>query len=119
LPETLRQFNEASSYQGDDIYCDVIIPRTVYIKVLHETDMILAFEHTRPRWYVHYVVTPKRHVASLLELADQPEQLQKELLATVNMVAKKVRDEHGHCRVLTNLGDYQDSKHLHIHIYSE
>ena len=24
--------------------------------------------------------------------------------------------EHGGCRVLTNLGGYQDSKHLHIHV---
>jgi histidine triad (HIT) family protein len=26
--------------------------------------------------------------------------------------------EQGACRVLTNLGDYQDSKHLHWHIIS-
>lgn len=24
--------------------------------------------------------------------------------------------EHGACRVLTNLGRYQDSKHLHFHV---
>jgi len=29
-----------------------------------------------------------------------------------------VLDEHGACRVLTNLGKYQDSKHLHWHVSS-
>jgi histidine triad (HIT) family protein len=24
--------------------------------------------------------------------------------------------EHGACRVITNLGEYQDSKHLHWHV---
>ena len=31
-------------------------------------------------------------------------------------VAKEVLAEHGACRVLTNLGEYQDSKHLHWHV---
>jgi histidine triad (HIT) family protein len=26
--------------------------------------------------------------------------------------------EHGACRVLTNLGRYQESKHLHFHVNS-
>ncbi len=29
-----------------------------------------------------------------------------------------VTKENGSCRVLTNLGDYQNSKHLHWHISS-
>jgi histidine triad (HIT) family protein len=45
-------------------------------------------------------------------------ELAKELLSVVKEVAAKVKNEYGACRVLTNLGDYQDSKHLHIHITS-
>ena len=32
--------------------------------------------------------------------------------------AAAVTAEHGACRVLTNLGRYQDSKHLHFHVNS-
>ena len=32
--------------------------------------------------------------------------------------AANIEDEHGACRVLTNLGRYQDSKHLHFHVSS-
>jgi histidine triad (HIT) family protein len=34
----------------------------------------------------------------------------------VRRVATTVLEEHGACRVLTNLGAYQDSKHLHWHV---
>ena len=33
-------------------------------------------------------------------------------------IAGKVESEYGAARVLTNLGEYQDSKHLHFHISS-
>ena len=36
----------------------------------------------------------------------------------VREVAARVLEEHGAARVLTNLGRYQDSKHLHFHVNS-
>jgi histidine triad (HIT) family protein len=41
-----------------------------------------------------------------------------ELLDVVKQVAAQVVEEKGAARVLTNLGEYQDSKHLHFHVYS-
>jgi histidine triad (HIT) family protein len=81
-----------------------------------ETADVLAFEHTRPYYPVHVVVVPKRHVASLLALAPADDALLLELLAVVRQVAARVVAEHGACRVITNLGTYQDSKHLHWHV---
>lgn len=40
------------------------------------------------------------------------------LLTVVQSVASAVEREHGAAAVLTNLGAYQDSKHLHIHVHS-
>lgn len=40
------------------------------------------------------------------------------LFKVVQQVARRVEDTEGAAAVLTNLGDYQDSKHLHIHIHS-
>jgi len=105
-------------YQGTDIYCDPIIPKKVDLKIVRETDNILAYHHTKPHWPVHIVVTPKKHVASLLEMADEPASLAEELFQVLSAVAKQVRDEEGACRIITNLGDYQDSKHLHLHVIS-
>jgi histidine triad (HIT) family protein len=39
-----------------------------------------------------------------------------ELLAVIKQVSSQMMTEYGVCRVITNLGKYQDSKHLHWHV---
>jgi histidine triad (HIT) family protein len=107
-----------TEYNGTDIYCDLIIPRDMDVKVVKETAHVLAFYHSKPHWPVHIVVVPKQHIASLLELSNEHNHLARELLDVLQEVSAKVNDAEGSCRVLTNLGDYQDSKHLHFHVNS-
>ena len=102
----------------DDFYCDEVLSRNTSVRVVHETDDVLAFHHTRPHWPVHIVVIPKRHVPSLTDMDAVGEALLPALLAVVRRVAAQVEAEHGAARVLTNLGAYQDSKHLHWHVCS-
>jgi histidine triad (HIT) family protein len=100
----------------EDFYCDEVLSGRTNVKVVRETDNVLAYHHTRPFWPVHIVVIPKRHVSSLLTLEDDDTPLLLELIGVVREVASEVLSEHGGCRVLTNLGNYQDSKHLHWHV---
>ena len=100
----------------DDFYCDEVLSGKTSVKVVAETDRVLAYHHTKPFWPVHIVVIPKQHVPSLIELGDADASILTELLDVVREVAANVMDENGSCRVLTNLGDYQDSKHLHFHV---
>lgn len=104
------------TYTGDDFYCDEALSGRTPVEVVAETSEVLAFHHTRPYWPVHVVVVPKRHVSSLLDPA-APEVLPA-LFEVIRAVAARVTEEHGACRVLTNLGEYQDSKHLHFHVSS-
>jgi len=106
------------SYRGDDFYCDEALSGRTPVRVVEETELVLAFHHTRPFWPVHIVVVPKRHVPSLVDLGDGSESLLHEVLTVVRRIAAQVTREHGACRVLTNLGRYQDSKHLHFHVNS-
>jgi len=100
----------------DDFYCDEVLSGKTEVKVVRETDNVLAYHHTRPFWPVHVVVIPKRHVSSLLTLEASDTPLLLELIEVVREVAQQVVTDHGACRVLTNLGNYQDSKHLHWHL---
>jgi histidine triad (HIT) family protein len=100
----------------EDFYCENVLSGKIEVEKLLETDRVLAYRHTRPFWETHIVVIPKIHVASLLTIDDNA--LLLELLDVVKEVAAKVVEEKGAARVLTNLGEYQDSKHLHFHIYS-
>jgi histidine triad (HIT) family protein len=98
-----------------DFYCDEVFSGKTPVDKVVETGNVLAYHHTRPFWETHIVVVPKTHVDSLLTAESD---LLSELLDVAKEVAAKIVEEKGAARVLTNLGDYQDSKHLHFHVYS-
>jgi len=105
-------------YEGTDFYCDIALPNLPALDVVHEGEGVVAYHHTRPYWPVHIVVVPRRHVPSLTDTNGADEALAVELLRVVQQVARSVHASEGAARVLTNLGSYQDSKHLHIHVSS-
>jgi histidine triad (HIT) family protein len=99
-----------------DFYCDEALSGRTPVEVVMETDSVLAFRHTKPFWPVHIVVVPKLHVPSLTDLGERGIEVVHRVLDVVRVVAADVEQRHGACRVLTNLGSYQDSKHLHFHV---
>jgi histidine triad (HIT) family protein len=103
---------------SEDFYCEEVLSGKTEVEKILETENVLAFYHTRPFWETHIVVIPKKHIASLLTLERSDEKLFLELFEVIKQVAETVVKEKGAARVLTNLGDYQDSKHLHFHVYS-
>lgn len=98
-----------------DFYCDEVFSGKTAVEKVLETENVLAYHHTRAYWETHIVVVPKAHVDSLLTVDNY---LLIELLDVAKKVAAQVLEEKGAARVLTNLGKYQDSKHLHFHVYS-
>src|SRR5688500_16379668 len=99
----------------EDFYCDEVLSGKIEVEKVFETEHVLAYHHTRPYWETHIVVIPKTHVDSLLTVEKE---LLDELLDVVKTVAALVLRDNGAARVLTNLGEYQDSKHLHFHVSS-
>ena len=102
----------------EDFYCDEALSGRTPVETVVETDEVLAFHHTKPYWPVHIVVVPKQHVPSLTDLGDAAPEILTKLVDVVRSIAADVEREHGAARVLTNLGRYQDSKHLHFHVAS-
>ena len=106
------------NYAGSDFYCDVAIPHADDLDVVYQDEHGLAYHHTRPFWPTHIVVVPKRHLASLTTVMIEDEPDVRALFAAVQRVARDVEAAEGAAGVLTNLGRYQDSKHLHVHVYA-
>lgn len=100
----------------DDFYCEQVLSGATAVEVVIETADVIACHHTRPYWPLHIVVIPKNHVPSLLDLGSGGEAVLTSVFAVVRQVAAAMVAEHGACRVGTNLGSYQDSKHLHVHV---
>ena len=101
-----------------DFYCDEVLSGRLSVEVVAETPRVLAFRHTRPAYPVHIVVIPKLHIPSLVDFAPGDDTLLLELIGVVRTVADQMLRDHGACRVVTNLGGYQESKHLHWHVIS-
>lgn len=103
-------------YAGTDFYCDVALKGLVPLRKEYESENVLAFHHTRPFWRVHIVVVPKKHIASFTTLQADEMPVFLEIVEVLKSIASGMEREHGAARILTNLGKYQDSKHLHFHV---
>lgn len=102
----------------EDFYCEEVFSGKTQVNKVLETENVLAYYHTKPFYPVHIVAVPKKHIASLITLKESDNEMLLEMLGVIKKVAEKVTEENGACRVITNLGNYQDSKHLHWHIVS-
>jgi histidine triad (HIT) family protein len=102
----------------NDFYCDEVLSGKTPVEKVVETAAVLAFHHTKPSYPVHIVVIPKKHITSLIEMQTEDATLLVEMMAIIQQVARQVLESQGACRVVTNLGAYQDSKHLHWHVIS-
>lgn len=104
--------------ENHDPYCDQILQGKVPISVLHETKNVLAFEHTHPYWTTHIVVIPKQHIDSLAHISNNDLEIIQEMIEISSSLCKSLEQKLGGCRLSTNIGNYQTSKHLHFYIHS-
>jgi histidine triad (HIT) family protein len=99
-----------------DFYCDKVLKGLLDIQVYLENEHVFAFYHSNPLWEHHVVLLPRRHIESLITMEEDDNELLLELLRTAKVIATDFMARFGACRVYTNLGSYQSSKHLHWHI---
>jgi len=99
-----------------NFYCDKVLKGLLDVPVCFENGQVFAFHHTNPIWEQHVVLLPKRHIESLITLEEADNQLLLELMRAAKSIATDFMARFGACRVYTNLGEYQSSKHLHWHI---
>ena len=101
-----------------DWYCENIIQGDLKVEKVRETDLIIAFKHTKPFWEHHIVVIPKKHIESLAEPEAADADLILELIYVLHELAVEFKAKWGGCHVGTNVGTYQSTKHLHWYIHS-
>ncbi|GAA4708453.1 histidine triad nucleotide-binding protein [Brevibacillus fulvus] len=102
---------------ADCLFCQIADGRLPARKV-YEDDRVLAFHDINPIAPVHILLIPKKHIASLLEIAPED----KELVGHIHMCAQKAAQvagvEQDGFRVVTNIGKngQQTVFHLHYHL---
>ena len=101
----------------EDFYCDEVLSGHTAVEKVWETEDTLAFYHTRPFYEIHIVVIPKKHIPSLIDVKPEEKDLMADLFAVIQKVSEMVNNQHGACKVSTNIGDYQSNKHMHWHVH--
>ena len=101
-----------------DFYCNQVLQGNVAVSVVFETDLVLAFHHTQRYFEHHIVIIPKQHIESLSSLQAVESTLAVDFLKAIQYVCDKLERENGGCRVSSNVGDYQSTRHLHFYVHS-
>lgn len=101
----------------ENIYRQQIIPGKLKVDIVFETDHVMAFHHTKPYWEHHVVIIPKAHIDSLSSYPNTAE-LNKDFFEAISLVTKMFEDKYGGCRISSNVGNYQTSKHLHWYVHT-
>lgn len=100
----------------DCIFCKIVkgeIPSTL----IYEDETVIAFEDINPQAPVHFIIIPKEHIKSVLEINES----KKELMGHIIYVASKLAKEKGlddGFRIVNNCGEDggQTVEHIHFHI---
>jgi len=99
-----------------DFYCDEIISSRTKVDILFETDLVMAFHHTQPYFEQHIVIIPKEHLDSLSSYPNTAA-LNHDMFAAIVFVTAMLEKKFGACRVSSNVGNYQSTKHLHWYVH--
>ena len=103
------------------IFCKIIAGQIPSRKV-HEDDEVLAFHDIHPWAPVHFLMVPKRHIASLAQVTAEHEPLLGRMLALAPKLALQEGCRpypQGGYRVVINTGQDggQEVHHLHVHVF--
>jgi histidine triad (HIT) family protein len=100
----------------DCIFCKIargLIPS----KKVYEDSEILAFHDIHPQAPVHFMLIPKKHIASLGEAGAEDAGVLGRMLALSGKLAREQGSPDGY-RTIINTGRIgrQDVMHLHVHV---
>lgn len=101
---------------NDCIFCK-IISKEIPSNIIYEDEDVFVFHDINPAAEVHFLLIPKEHIVSMLELKPQHEKL----IGKMMVLANKIAVEHGltkgyKTQINTGKNGGQEVFHLHIHI---
>ena len=98
------------------IFCKIVEGKIPSRKVFEDDD-VLAFHDISPLAPVHFMIIPKKHIASLAEAAPEDAPVLGKILSIAGRLAREQGSPEGF-RTIVNTGKIgrQDVYHLHVHI---
>jgi histidine triad (HIT) family protein len=102
---------------ADCIFCKIVQGEILCSKV-YEDDQVLAFDDISPMAPVHVIIIPKKHIATLMDLDAQNDDVTGDLMSTAQKVAriKNISDRGFRTVINCNAEGGQVVFHLHMHL---
>ncbi|MFD1260903.1 histidine triad nucleotide-binding protein [Entomomonas asaccharolytica] len=103
----------------DCLFCK-IIKGDIPSKLIYEDEQVYAFHDIDPKAPVHFLVIPKKHIATLDDLQEEDKEVAGHILLTAQRLAKKLACEEGF-RVVMNCNELggQTVYHIHMHVLGQ
>jgi histidine triad (HIT) family protein len=100
----------------DCLFCK-IIGREIPASIVYEDDRVLAFDDINPQAPTHVLVVPKRHIATLNDLAAEDDGLVGEVVRRAAAIAKDRGIDASGFRTLFNTNKEAGQTVFHIHLH--
>ncbi len=102
---------------SDCLFCKIAAGQ-IPAKIVHQDDDTVAFMDINPQAPTHFLVIPRKHIASLNELTPADDALLGKVYRTAAKLAadKGIAAEGWRAVVNTNRGAGQTVFHVHVHV---
>lgn len=101
------------------LFCQ-IINKEVPSDIVYEDEEIIAFKDINPKAPLHFLVLPKKHIASVADLKEKDGVLVAKLILAAKKIAQKQQVSEKGYKLVFNVGrgGGQMIDHLHLHFLS-
>lgn len=101
---------------SDCIFCK-IVAGDIPAKKIYEDELVVAFHDIRPAADVHFLVIPKEHIPTMLDVTSGHAEVMGRLMTVASQLARDLGLEEGF-RTIINAGRVgrQEVYHLHVHV---
>lgn len=101
----------------DCLFCDIAGGK-IKAKIVHQNDHLLAFKDIAPKAPVHILLIPRKHLASVADIADEDRALIGEIFQAAAELAREQGIADSGYRIVVNSGADagQSVFHLHYHL---
>jgi histidine triad (HIT) family protein len=100
----------------DCLFCH-IIDRKIAANIIYEDEKVIAFDDVQPQAPHHKLIVPRKHIATLNDIAEEDVLLLGSLLYTAQHLAKQLGTAETGYRVAINCNKDGGQAIYHIHVH--
>ncbi len=97
------------------IFCKIIL-KEIPSQLIYEDDDIMAFYDLHPKADIHFLIIPKQHLDSMLELQNKHIELMGKIMVKANQLAQSLGLSGYKTVIHTGAKGGQEVFHLHVHV---